>query len=305
MSRNCRLIALSFGAILAASSIAAAQDTLASARQLYGSAAYDEALTVLDRLRAATEPPATSTLTVDEYRAFCLMALGRQAEAMHAIEAVVAADPMFLPNESDVAPRVVTAFRDARRRLLPNVAQQRYLVAKAAYERKEFASALSGFEGALQVMDAPDLAEALTQPPLSDLRTLATGFRELARAALAPPPAPPKPKPEPIVEPTPPPPPPKTLFSSEDGEVTPPTVVQQKAPQWPAGAQNFMVKGRRGVLEVVIDEQGAVESAVMRQSIAKVYDDTLMATAKTWRYKPAVKNNLPVKYKKLIQITVE
>ena len=53
MNRIPRLALLLAVALLGVTSLAAAQDTLASARQLYGSAAYDEALTVLDRIKAA------------------------------------------------------------------------------------------------------------------------------------------------------------------------------------------------------------------------------------------------------------
>jgi TonB family protein len=304
MSRHLRLILLSSAVVLAAASTAAAQDTLASARQLYGSAAYDEALSVLDRLRAAPASGPTSALAVDQYRAFCLMALGRQSDANHAIEDVIAADPNYVPNETDVAPRVVSAFRDARRRLLPTVAQQRYIAAKTAYDKKDYAAAVAGFDAVILLMEAPDLAEAATQPPLSDLRTLVSGFRDLARAASAPAPAPAAPaKAEPAPPPAPA--PPKPYFSSEDPSVVPPVVVVQVAPRWPAGAQNFMMKGRRGVLELIINEEGAVESAVMRQQIAKVYDDALLASARNWRYKPATKDNVPVKFKKMISITVD
>jgi tetratricopeptide (TPR) repeat protein len=307
MNRMTRLaVVLSVG-LLGAASLAAGQETLASARQLYGSAAYDEALSVLERLKSAPRA-ASDALAVDQYRAFCLMALGRQTDALRAIEAVVLADPTFVPNESDVAPRVVNAFRDARRRLLPIIAQQRYVEAKTAYDRKEYAAALTGFEATMRLVEAPDLAEAATQPPLSDIRTLATGFRELARAAAAPPPAPaPKPQPAAVpVAPAPPPPPPKAFYTTEDAGIVPPVVVTQRVPRWPANLPvAFGPKGRQAVLEVVINEQGAVEAAVIRRSAGGVYDDLLRSEAKTWRYKPATKDNVPVKYMKLIQVTLQ
>ena len=67
---------------------------LTAARDLYASAAYDDALTVLNRLRSA-EHPASQSRAIEQYRAFCLLALGRAADAEQAIEAVVAAEPSY------------------------------------------------------------------------------------------------------------------------------------------------------------------------------------------------------------------
>lgn len=312
MTRMLRLaLALSI-LVLAAAPLASAQEmTLASARQLYGSAAYDEALSVLDRLRAQSAAPGES-LAVDQYRAFCLMALGRQADAVRAIEAVVVADPFFVPNDADVAPRVVTAFRDARRRLLPGVAQQRYLEAKSAYDRKDYATAAAGFDAALRMAAAPDLAEAATQPPLSDVRVLAAGFLELAKAAAAPPPPPPQPKPEPVAPvaapaPTPPAPAPvKAFYTGEDAGIVAPLVITQRAPRWPPSVPTaFMPKGRQAVVEILIDEHGLVAAAVIRQATGSVYDEVLLNEAKTWRYKPATKDGSPVKFMKLVQVALQ
>lgn len=303
MNRMLRLaVVLALALTGAASRAGAQQDSLASARQLYGSAAYDEALSMLDRLKSA--PPASRDgLALDQYRAFCLMALGRQSDAVQAIESVVVTDPFFLPNEADVSPRVLSAFRDARRRLLPAVAQQRYQSAKAAYDRKDYVTALAGFEATSQLIDAPDLADAAAQPPLSDLRTLVAGFRDLARTAAAPPPAPKaEPKPAPVA----PPPPPKAFYTTADAGVVAPVVIQQRLPRWPStGVPTFASKGRRGLLEVLISEQGTVESVTVRQSITSLYDEMLVSEARGWRYRPATKDNVPVKFKKVIQVSVD
>ena len=64
-------------------SISADDAQLDRAKELYRSAAYDEALGVLDSIRA-TAPP-TETLEVSEYRVFCLVALDRKDEARNAI----------------------------------------------------------------------------------------------------------------------------------------------------------------------------------------------------------------------------
>jgi len=62
--------------------------------------------------------------TIEEYRAFCLLALGRTAEAERAMEAVVAAAPSFRPTDADLSPRVRAVFSDVRRRTLPRIIQE-------------------------------------------------------------------------------------------------------------------------------------------------------------------------------------
>ena len=51
------------------------------ARELYAAAEYEDALTILNRLRQTPSKP-EDVRTIDQYRAFCLLALGRAAEAL-------------------------------------------------------------------------------------------------------------------------------------------------------------------------------------------------------------------------------
>src|SRR5207245_3208948 len=128
-----------------------------------------------------------------QYRAFCLLALGRAADAEQAIEAVVTAEPSYNPSDSDASPRVRSAFTTVRRRMLPVIIQQKYGQAKAAFDRKEFAAAADGFGQVLVTLADPDVVADAMRPPLSDVRTLAVGFEELSAKAAAPPPPPPAP----------------------------------------------------------------------------------------------------------------
>ena len=188
--RTWRSLALGVLVVLAAPAAARADDSLAAARELYAAAAYEDALAMLDRLRTPADVPDLGR-TIAQYRAFCLFALGRTAEAEHAIETVVVTEPSFQPTDADASPRVRAAFGDVRRRVLPGIIQQKYGLAKAAFDRKEFAAAADGFKVVAEMLDDPDLRDAAKQSPLADLRTLAAGFRELSVTAAAPPPPPP------------------------------------------------------------------------------------------------------------------
>ena len=101
------------------------------------------ALAMLGRLNAAELPPDEGR-TADQYRALCLLALGKTAEASLAIESVVAAEPLYHP-DADVSPRVRAVFTDVRKRLLPGLVQQKYAIAKTAYDHKDFRAASAGF----------------------------------------------------------------------------------------------------------------------------------------------------------------
>lgn len=277
--------------------------SLGAAKDLYASARYDEALNVLNTLRLGESVDRKS---VEQYRSLCLLALGRASEAESAIAAVVTADPMYQPGEADASPTVRATFSEVRRRLLPEITTRRYQAAKASYDRHDWAAAQQQFAIVLRLIDDPD-----TGGRLADLRVLTVGFLELSAKAAEPPPAPePAPSPAPAPAPQPPPAPaaprspvPGRTYSADDEDVTAPVVIRQDIPAVP---QNIltMVKAK-GLLEVVIDEQGRVVSIAIRSSLHPTYDALVMSAARDWKYRPATVNGQPVKFRKLIQITLQ
>jgi hypothetical protein len=286
--------------VMLSPSVVFADDSLSAARDLYASAAYEDALAMLSRLNTAALRSEDGRVA-DQYRALCLLALGKTTEASQAIEAVVAADPAYHPSEGDVSPRVRAVFSDVRRRLLPGLVQQKYAFAKTAYDRKDYKTAVVNFGQVLQLFDDPDLSPAAGKPPLSDLRVLADGFHQLSLQAMAPPPAPDPPPVAAVAKPVAPaaPDPPK-IYSSADTGVVPPVAIRQELPPF-AGAIDRPITG---ALEVLIDETGRVTSATMRGPVLPSYDRMAIAAAQTWRYRPATLNGVPVKFRKFIQVSV-
>ncbi|MGH9310611.1 MAG: energy transducer TonB [Vicinamibacterales bacterium] len=287
-----------------ASPVAAQVDPgpLMAAKDLYASARYDEALTVLNGLRPSDVRDRKS---VEQYRSLCLLALGRATEAESAIAAVVTADPLYQPGETDASPRVRATFTEVRRRLLPDIATSRYAAAKATYDRQDWAAAEEQFKVVLRLIDDPD-----TGGRLSDLRMLTVGFLELSAKAAAPPPPPPAPEPAPAPAPQPEPvsplapaaPEPGKVYDLDDDGVVAPAAVKQDIPKVPSAI--LPMAKSRGLLEIVIDDQGRVVSIVMRGSIHPTYDSQLMSAAKDWKYEPARFNGFPVQFRKLIQIAI-
>jgi tetratricopeptide (TPR) repeat protein len=295
-------MAAALALVVITADLAAGQDSLSAARELYAGAAYEDALAILNRLRVDVVR-AEDARAIDQYRAFCLLALGRASDAERAIESVIAVQPSYEPTEGDVSPRVRAAFSEVRRRMLPTIVQQWYASAKASYDRKEYGAAVSGFTQVLDVLTDPDVASAVNQPPLSDIRTLAAGFRDLSVAAAAPPPPPPPPPP-PAPEPPPAAPAPARsprIYGPGDPNVVPPAVVRQSLPPMPQQMQKS-VSSLEGSLEIVIDETGAVETVLMKVPFSPLYDRLAVAAAVEWRYKPATVGGVPVKYRKVVQI---
>lgn len=289
-----RAVLLAVLVLLSAPSAAYAQDALARAKGFYESADYEEALQLLESLKG--KPSNTEAAA---YRVFCLVALGRRDEAKAAVESIVRVDPLYRPSNGQVSPRLRSFFEDIRRPLLPEIARQSYASAKASFDAKSWAAAISEFDRMLAL-----LGEIGTDDTgVSDLRTLAVGFRDLARAAVAPPPAP---KPEPPAPPQPTPAPTKPaepeIYSVEHTDVKRPTSLSKEMPVWiPANAAeergSFV-----GALDLVINETGKVVSVKLIDGVHPRYDQSLLKAAAGWTFRPATKNGVPVKYRYTIAV---
>jgi TonB family protein len=296
---NARIAVTCLGILLLSAAHVRGQDTLAAARDLYASAEYDSALKLLDRLSGTSSEDQQS---IELYRSLCLLAVGRTQDAERSVEMIIARNPLYQPGD-DLSPRMRTAFSEAKKRLLPSIVQQQYADAKGAFDRKEFQSAASGFRRVMDALNDPDMGSAASKPPLADLRTLAAGFHDLSVKAIPPPPPAPAPAPQPVAaaptaaaavaRPV--------IYTGEERNVVPPQTLAQTLPRYPGAVPP---RGVTGVVEVVIDEGGTVESAAMVVPVTASYDKMVMNAATKWVYIPAMMNGKPVKFRKRIQITV-
>jgi len=264
-----------------------AQESLERAKALYGSAAYDDALGVLVRLRTADGPRAD----VEQYRILCLIALGRVAEADEAVRAIVKAFPSFVPEAGEMPPRVVELFAKTRRELLPDIARTAYLEAKAALEKKDRAAALAGFEALVRLIDS---AGADATGSLPELKILAAGFLDLARAL---------PAPVPVAE--------TKAAATESAkpvrapEIVPPIAVRQTMPQWVPSDAMSRQGSFSGVVRVAINAAGRVDSAAIEKSVHPAYDRLLLQAARSWEYRPATSDGVAVPSEQLVQVQLK
>jgi TonB family protein len=90
------------------------------------------------------------------------------------------------------------------------------------------------------------------------------------------------------------------LYTADDRNVVPPQAIRQQIPAFPGK----VTVAKSGVLELVIDRSGNVESATMRVPVNVQYDRMATTAAKNWQYQPAMVDGAPVKFVKRIQVTL-
>jgi TonB family protein len=263
---------------------ASAQEPLQQIKTLYASAAYEDALSMIARLQASGRKA-----EYEQYRVFCLVALGRTAEAEKAIASVVEADPSFVPDAREMSPRIRDMFARTRRAMVPDIAHRLYLDARESLNRQDKAAATAKFEAVVRLIDstAGDKAADAEEPLLYELRLLASGFLDLSRAADA--------RPAPAVRQ------PSTVPSID---IVAPTPIRQELPAW-TPPELWNAREFRGAIRVFISEQGRVTDAELSPSIHPAYDRLLLAAAKAWQYQPATRNGSPVASEKVIEVVLK
>jgi TonB family protein len=295
--RGVRRIVIGLGllVLVLTSASAAAQTQMASVRELYASASYEDALNVLAGVNGSD--PAT-TIEAEQYRALCLLAIGRHSEARAAVRRIVDKDPLYVPAEAEVTPRIATIFSETRRELLPGVARRDFAEAKALFEQKEHQRAADLLERVVRITSDSALKAVAG---LEDLQLVADGLLTLARAKaasdaaqVASPPAPVTAAPPAMAAPI--------VYGADDPSVTVPVAVAQEMPPWrsPGSLRNGVVL--TGLMRLIIDEAGKVEQATILRAIHPTYDTALLRAARTWTFKPALKDGVPVKYAKVIEV---
>ena len=275
------------------SAAAAAQNDLGEAKAKYEEAAYEDALTTLTKASASTT---ADRVQLEQYRALCLIALGRISEAERAVAALVDADPTYVPPSSVASPRVLAMIAEIRRKELPGVARRVLDSGRAAYEAKDIPRAQRQFDLLLKLLDDPIMEG---RPEREDLLAVARGFSTLLVAAPAP--RPPAAETErPAAPPaaaggTPPAAPAVSTF-------VPASVIQESLPIWtppnPAVARNEY----NGAVKVRIGADGRVKAATIDRPTHPAYDTALLNTARSWLYKPATQNGTPIESERVIAV---
>ena len=285
-----------------------ADDGLAAAKDLYASAAYEDALQMLKRLADSNTGGAVDAgMQVDQYRAFCLFALGRTGEAQAVAVDLIRKHPLLAMQADEMSPRVAAMFADARRQVLPALIREKYQSGKTAVARKDFAAAEPDLRIVVSLIDQAR-ALGIKDDSLGDLGVLADGFLSLVEAATPPPQAEASPQsvtkaasgetaaPVAAAAPARP-----RTYDANDTDVIAPVLVRQQMPTIPP-ALVARVGNKRGVLQVAVDIDGKVVGAQMREPIDDAYDSLVLSAVRSWRFKPATRNGAPVRYTTMIGV---
>lgn len=311
MTRRAILAGVALALLLAAVPVSAAD--LAAARSLYAQASYEEALTALAALDQNE-----SVEQLNEIRALCYLALGRAQDAEQAVVQLVMHNPAYRMEQADVSPKLVSLFRDVRRRKLPDAARAVYAKGKAHYDGKRWTAAKSEFAALLALLNDPDAAAQ--QAALADLKQLGEGFLKLAEGEIAAEDrraaeAAAKAKAEeaaraaeaaaaeaaarkaaaaagPLV------------YSADNTDVVPPVELRRVMPRWMPPTRAMATTAHSGLLVLLIDEAGTVTEARLAKPISPNYDQALLDLARTWRYKPATRAGQPVRYRQVLEIVL-
>jgi hypothetical protein len=304
------------GVVLTTMASLRADDPLKEVGLLYSTAAYEEALVAMakvDDLAVIDQ--------VDQYRALCLLALDRDAEAEHAVERLVARHPLRLDGLSEQAPKFTSVYRAVRARVVPELANKAYHSAIASFEAKAYATADQQFGEALELLHSVDA-------PVSqrDWELLASEFRVLAALRSAPV------EPQPVLESTPVPaavvffPAPEPIspapavsspaaeavvpapfapvsrvYDKTDLDVTPPVEINRTMPPWNPPFVQVANRTYAGQLQLVIGKDGRIRSVEILKPSFSIYDGLLLRAVKQWQYGPALKRGFPVEYRQTFE----
>ncbi len=274
------------GAIAVAGTLVSAQsqDSLElRVRDLYASAEYDQALTAI----GDSQDPAAQ-----QYRALCLLALGRQADAEAVVKQLIASTPEFSLSAEDMPPRFITLFAQQRREIVPGVLRKLFAEAREDYRAKAFDRALPQFKRVLALAAEPEVRDA---EGVDDIRLLAESFIDIATVTGAT-------KPEAVASAGAAPGAPSPATARVRRAPQPAAAIRQEMPPWPP---NFPVRtALSGSVRIRINTSGRVMSAVMVRSIEPRYDARVLAATHFWEYRPATENGVPVDSESVVEINI-
>jgi len=317
------------GVVLTTIASLRADDPLKEVGLLYSTAAYEEALVAIakvDDLAVIDQ--------VDQYRALCLLALNRDAEAEHAIERLVARHPLGLDGLSEQAPKFTSVYRAVRARLVPELASKAYHSAIASLEAKDYVTADQQFGDALDLLHSVEAPAARQdwellagefrvlaalrsapvepQPVLASTPVTAAVVFPLASELIQPAPVVSFPDPEPIspapvasspaagpvvpaFAPVP------RVYDKTDLDVTPPVEINRTMPPWIPPFAQMAKRTYTGQLQLVIGKDGRIRSVDILKPSFGPYDGLLLRAVKQWQYEPALKRGLPVEYRQMFE----
>ena len=91
------------------------------------------------------------------------------------------------------------------------------------------------------------------------------------------------------------------LFDSNDVDVTPPVTVRLQAPPV---ADRAGWREDVGVVEAIVSARGTVETVKLISPPESVHQAMILSAIKTWRFRPAERDGVPVRYRQMISVAI-
>jgi hypothetical protein len=190
-------------------------------------------------------------------------------------EGLLVASPLYEPKPSEITPEAMATFRTTQRLILPGVAQRSYERARAALSAGDPERALSFGREAIAILDRR-LADANPQ-----LREQVMALIDEATAASA------------AAD--------EIIYSPSDRGIVPPRELTR---QFPATSPLGVPPHRVGTLDMIIDKEGGVEFVKLHTPLNRYHERHIVQAAKAWRYRPAMRNGKPVKFRLTVKINL-
>ena len=94
------------------------------------------------------------------------------------------------------------------------------------------------------------------------------------------------------------------MYGPSDLGVTKPIAITRSLPNWQPRNSIEAKQSFRGTAEIEVDEQGTVSSVVLRKSVHPAFDPLLTEAMRGWKFRPAIKDGVAVKYRYWADINV-
>ena len=94
---------------------------------------------------------------------------------------------------------------------------------------------------------------------------------------------------------------PTVVYTVADSDVMPAMLLR---PVLPAMPPPDVPPSQIGTHELLVDEQGDVERVRLISPSNRFHERMLVAHAKTWKFRPAIRDGQPVKFRTVVRLTI-
>jgi hypothetical protein len=190
-------------------------------------------------------------------------------DAQRLFDRIVLSDPFYKLSPERATPEAVAALRDSKRVLVPEIARRDHERARTFFETGAYDRAATEATRVSRMLD--DLEPGSAPPGLIESNRQLLARIESARARED-----------------------QRIYTEADAAVMPPEALSR---QFPATPPFGMSKGQIGTLEIVISRSGQVEAIRLHTPLNRYHERMIVSAAKAWRYRPALKDGKPVRYR--------